>query len=269
VNPQCRFDPFNSSIHGIDELKVRDAPTWDAAFHQISPALRDKVIVSHTAFDRISILRSCENYRLPLITSDWLDTAKVVRRAWPQFSKAGFGLANVAQHLGIFFQAHDALEDARCAGEILLKAIECTGLSLEMWLDRVRRPIHSINQSVARVGNPEGPLHGEVIVFTGALSITRHQAANAAAFAGCEVSVSITKRTTLLVVGNQDLSRLAGKEKSSKHVQAEVLISKGQKLRILGESDFLQIVDDTRLNSPGSIEIRSASSCTGSNDARP
>jgi DNA polymerase-3 subunit epsilon len=44
------------------------------------------------------------------------------------------------------------------------------------------------------------------------------------------------------VVGDQDISRLGGKDKSSKHVKAEELIAKGQKIRILGESDFLAML---------------------------
>jgi DNA polymerase-3 subunit epsilon len=46
----------------------------------------------------------------------------------------------------------------------------------------------------------------------------------------------------MLVVGDQDVRKLAGHEKSSKHVKAEQLIAKGQSIRILGESDFLRIV---------------------------
>ena len=53
---------------------------------------------------------------------------------------------------------------------------------------------------------------------------------------------SVTKHTTMLVVGDQDLRRLAGHEKSSKHMKAEELIAKGQPIRILGESDFMRIV---------------------------
>lgn len=59
-----------------------------------------------------------------------------------------------------------------------------------------------------------------------------------AAESGCEVGTTVTKKTTLLVVGDQDIDRLAGKDKSSKHIKAEALIAQGQKIRILGESDF-------------------------------
>ena len=66
-----------------------------------------------------------------------------------------------------------------------------------------------------------------MLVFTGALSIPRHEAADAAAAAGCRVDDSVTKHTTLLVVGDQDLRVLNGHEKSSKHRKAEMLIAKG------------------------------------------
>jgi DNA polymerase-3 subunit epsilon len=44
------------------------------------------------------------------------------------------------------------------------------------------------------------------------------------------------------VVGDQDIRRLAGHEKSSKHRKAEELIRQGQRIRIVGESDFKSIV---------------------------
>jgi DNA polymerase-3 subunit epsilon len=38
------------------------------------------------------------------------------------------------------------------------------------------------------------------------------------------------------------LSRLAGKEKSSKHLKAEALIQSGQPIRVLAESDFMKLI---------------------------
>jgi DNA polymerase-3 subunit epsilon len=119
-------------------------------------------------------------------------------------------------------------------------AVSQTGLSVEQWLARVKQPIHP--QEDVPDANPEGPLHGEVLVFTGALSMPRHNAAVAAANAGCQVDDGVTKHTTLLVVGDQDIRKLAGHEKSSKHRKAEELIRKGQHIRIIGETDFQSIV---------------------------
>jgi DNA polymerase III subunit epsilon len=157
------------------------------------------------------------------------------------FSQSGYGLSNVAAHFYIQYREHDALEDARCAGEILLRAITETGLSVEAWLKRVEQPISGA-QEIRREGNAEGPLFGEVLVFTGTLSMPRRKAADAAADAGCCVDDGITKRTTLLVIGNEDVRKLAGHDKSSKHRKAEELIAKGQPIRILSEGDFQHIV---------------------------
>jgi DNA polymerase-3 subunit epsilon len=148
--------------------------------------------------------------------------------------------------LGIVFVHHDAQEDARAAGEILVRAIKMTGLTVQDWLARVKRPINlGQSSSIAIEGNPEGPLFGEVIVFTGALTIPRREAAELAAVAGCQVTASVAKTTTLLIVGDQDIRKLAGHEKSSKYRKAEEMIAAGQHIRILGESDFRRLIDLT------------------------
>jgi DNA polymerase-3 subunit epsilon len=119
-------------------------------------------------------------------------------------------------------------------------AIGQTGLNLEQWLVRVLKPIHT--DADVPAANPEGPLYGETVVFTGALSMLRHDAAVIAAEAGCKVEAGVTKNTTLLVVGDQDIRRLSGHEKSSKHRKAEELIRQGQRIRIVGETDFMSII---------------------------
>jgi DNA polymerase III subunit epsilon len=249
VNPEDYFSPLNVSIHGIDEEQVAAAPTWAQVFPQVGSRLLDQIVVSHTPFDRLALTRACERYDLVECDCTWLDSARVVRRAWPEFSRSGYGLSNVAARFGIEYQAHDALEDARCAGLLLLRAIQETGLGPKQWLIRVTQPIHPRpfdHSSSARGGNPDGELFGEVLVFTGALTITRGEAADLAAAHGCRVDQGVTTHTTMLVLGDQDLRRLAGYEKSSKHRKAERLIAEGQQIRILGESDFMRIVSSAK-----------------------
>jgi DNA polymerase III subunit epsilon len=251
INPEDYFSPVNISIHGIDEHMVEDAPTWRGIFPQISSRLQDRIVVSHSPFDRAAVERACERSDMAACQCRWLDSVRVARIAWPEFSNSGYGLSSLAFQFGIEYQAHDALEDARCAGLLILRAVEATGLSAEQWLDRVRHPIHSnghihhggaFPSHVKREGDPAGRLFGEVVVFTGSLSISREDAAEVAAEAGCCVDDSVTKHTTILVVGDQDLRRLAGHDKSSKQRKAEQLIGNGQHIRIVGESDFKQIV---------------------------
>lgn len=243
VNPDDYFDEMNVAVHGIEEHMVRHAPKWLAVHEQLGPKLQDKIVVSHTAFDRAALLRACVKNGAQPHQSRWLDTARVVRRAWPEFAQKGYGLANVTKHFGIEFQHHDAKEDARAAGEILLRAVASTGLSVEQWLERTTQPIHPQDStSITRSANADGPLFGEKLVFTGALSLPRREASDAAASAGCEVEAGVTKHTSILVVGDQDIHRLVGHEKSSKHRKAEDLMKKGQQIRIIGESDFQRLL---------------------------
>lgn len=251
VDPEDEFDFINIAIHGIDESMVAGAPTFPSLSETVTRKLVDTVVVSHTPFDQTAIRTVFAKYRIELPVITWLDTARVVRRTWLDLSRSGYGLAPVAERLGIEFEHHNAAEDARAAGEILLHAMRETGLSVDEWVFRTKKPISlspggSASERITRDGNLEGPFYGEVAVFTGALSMPRREAADIAAAAGCEVTASVTKTTTLLIVGDQDIRKLAGHEKSSKHRKAEKLIEKGQPIRILRETDFRLLVREAQ-----------------------
>jgi DNA polymerase-3 subunit epsilon len=185
-----------------------------------------------------------------------LDSARVARRTWRDVAWQGYGLANLCNKIGYTFKHHDALEDAKASGYVLLAAINESNLDLEAWRKRITQPIDPNSSSsgiaIRREGNPEGELFGEEIVFTGTLEIPRNEAANLASRIGCKVADGVTKKTTLLVVGDQDIKRLAGKERSAKHQKAEMLIAKGQKIRILQESDFRELVQMSLMDSKSS-----------------
>lgn len=252
VDPEDYFDFINIDIHGITEEDVEGKPTFPEIFNQLDSLLNGTICVSHTHFDRVSISRSLKKYGLPNLNATWLDSARVARRTWEEFAWSGYGLANICNKIGYQFKHHDALEDAKASGHVLLAAIEKTGLDINAWLKRIKQPIDPSNVStgvaIKRDGNPEGELYGEILVFTGALEILRREAADLAASIGCTVAAGVTKKTTLLVVGDQDISKLAGKEKSSKHLKAEQLIKKGQNIRIIKESDFKEFASHAETN---------------------
>lgn len=243
VNPSDYFDDFNVSVHGISEAMVSSAPKWTDIHERIKSNYSNQIVASHTPFDRTAIRRACEKNGATPFECQWLDTARVVRRTWTEFSKSGYGLANLSKHFGITFKHHDAEEDARVAGEILLLAIQESGKGALEWCTQSLKSSSTARYYTTLEANPEGSLFGNVVVFTGALSIPRQEAAKLAAFAGCEVGAGVTKHTSLLVVGDQDISALGGAEKSSKHRKAEELIAKGQAIRIIGESDFERLIN--------------------------
>jgi DNA polymerase-3 subunit epsilon len=247
IDPEDYFDLLNIDIHGITEDDVMGAPTFSEVIDELSNFLSGTVCVSHTHFDRVSLSRTLEKYSLNPIDTTWLDSARVARRSWEECAWKGYGLSNVCEIIGYKFKHHDALEDAKASGQVMIAAIKKTGLDINSWLKRVHQPINPENSSsgsaINRDGNPEGELYGEELVFTGALEIPRREAADLAASIGCSVASGITKNTTLLVVGDQDVTKLAGKAKSSKHLKAEQFIAKGQEIRIIKESDFKELVN--------------------------
>jgi DNA polymerase III subunit epsilon len=241
VNPHEFFDPYNVAVHGITEDDVRGQPRFRELLPWLTERTSGQVVACHSHFDRVALQQACDRCNGDPLSCTWLDTARVTRRTWSEFSGAGYGLANVAAHLGISFRHHDALEDARAAGLILLRAMEQSGLGPMEWVAKCRSGISSpsCGANVRRDGDGDGSLLGETLVFTGALEVPRSQAADMAHVAGAAVEPGVTKKTTMLVVGDQDLDKLNGHDKSSKHRKAEQLISEGKPIRIVGEADFM------------------------------
>jgi DNA polymerase-3 subunit epsilon len=254
VDPEDVFDPINIGIHGIRPEDVVGKPTMAKVFPVIGAALQDSAIIHHSPFDRTALARAAAKYGTGGLPCIWLDTLQVARRTWDSFREnGGYGLANLARAFGINFKHHDAAEDARAAGLLMLRAITDGGVPLQQqWVDdlgylstistspRQMKPASS--GKYARQGDGSGPLVGETIVFTGALQLSRSEAAAEAACAGCDVADNVTKKTSILVVGDQDLRYTRGQEKSSKQRKAEAMIASGAAIRIVGESDFVLMV---------------------------
>lgn len=240
LNPEDYFDPINAGIHGITEEMVLSAPLLRTAYPIIVKNLADCIVVHHSPFDRTAFNKAGLKFGYAPFDYEWLDTCRVARRAWPPLrDTCGYGLKALSRELKITFKHHDPAEDARACGEILVKAISASGISLPDWPKKLRTYEEKLK---SQMGRPEGHLHGETITFTGSLQISRSKAADLAAEAGCDVSPSVSKRTTLLVIGDQDLRLLNGHQKSTKHRKAEEMIAQGYPIKLLGETDFMTML---------------------------
>ena len=248
VNPEDWFDPLNVRIHGISEESVQSSPTLPEIRAELRRRLRGSILLSHTAFDRVAFERAMNKYDLEQLRVIWLDSSRIVRKTWSKYAQRGYRLKNVTWDLGIKFKHHDALEDARAAAEITIRACNETGVGINQWISRVAKPIRrkTITNEVEHeqiTTNTDGHLYGETLAFTGSLSIPRAAASKLALNAGCEVNNSVSLSCTLLVVGFQNRSRLNGYDKSSKHRKAEELVAQGHSVQIISESDFFELVE--------------------------
>lgn len=258
VDPQGPFDPGNVAIHGIRPEDVIDKPTMAQVFPVLAQSLNGTIVTHHSSFDRRALTSAAARYGVAELECFWLDTLAVARRTWRELIDAGgFGLANLSRSFEIKFRHHEAEEDARACGLIMLKALEDSGLDLEDWLDLVAQAPKPVirgapkvivprrNEAFARYAQPgesSGTLMGETVLFTGFLQMHRSEAAHLAVKAGCNVVDTVNGMVTVLVVGDQDLRLTRGNVKSRKHRKVEEMIAAGSAVRIVGESEFLQMV---------------------------
>lgn len=97
--------------------------------------------------------------------------------------------------------------------------------------------------SVARSGVGSGTLRGARVAFTGRLqSMTRRDAQRAVARAGGVVAASVSRHTTLLVVGAGGLPIRADGSVTRSLERAEALRRSGVEIRIVGEEEFLAMM---------------------------
>lgn len=233
INPEDTFNDINVSIHGINKNDVIDQPILPQIINEVLEFISDDVCVCHAHYDKKSISYALQKYKLPQLTNQWLDSSFVARRTWEECSKKGYGLANICNIIGYEFNHHHALEDAKAAGEIILAASKIQNLDIDGWLKLLSQP--RANTKITKDGNEEGVLYGEILVFTGTLSMNRENAANFAASLGCKVDSGVTRKTTLLVVGEDGLN-------TSKYIKVQEYIRKGISIRILNERDFYNLI---------------------------
>ncbi|WP_114284508.1 exonuclease domain-containing protein [Candidatus Halocynthiibacter alkanivorans] len=132
-NPQCSFS--NSWLHGIRATDVAAEPLLEDALEMLAAFVRDEArIVSHMPFDMVAIRKASEDVGVPEPTWAWYDSARVVRAVWEERRKRGYGLKAISEALGIEFAHHNALEDARAAGLVMVAAFErWQGADAALW----------------------------------------------------------------------------------------------------------------------------------------
>ena len=246
VNPGTRFDAFNIQLHGIGPDHVADAPRFHDALTALLPLLTRHHLIQHSNFDKQAMNAACGFCGIDVPDLRWSDSVQIARRAWPELKgNGGHGLANLKRTLNLQFHHHDAGEDARAAALVVLHAEVHLRLPFEELIKPA--PKKSYSAAITMEGDPKGALAGSVVVFTGALGMSRNEAAELAARVGMSVKPGVTKETTHLVVGDQDLNVLAGHTKSSKHRKAEEMRAAGHPIRIVGETEFKGLIADHRI----------------------
>lgn len=123
INPLTAFRSVNTYIHGITEEDVQDAPTFEELWPTLQRYLTHQVVVAHNASFDMSVMRKTLDYfHLSYPEMEYLCTVNISKKVWPDLHN--HKLNTLATSQGITFEHHHALEDARVAAKILMKAME-------------------------------------------------------------------------------------------------------------------------------------------------
>lgn len=268
VNPETQFDEFCTMVHGIREKDVRNAPKVREMLAAIEPFFAEyKNLVAHySAFDVRHLIGAYARYGMgvPNIESI-ICTRSVARRAFP--GRISYSLHDLTDVFQIEYDAHNALGDARACAALLNACFVETSTDTIADLCKTLRikqgsisdgdytkclaatsPATRANTRIkvnaeTSIFDENHPFFEQEVVFTGTLdSMKRADAAQLVVNCGGVFSDTLRKTTNYLVMGMQDIRMLNGKQKSSKVSKAESLLAAGADIQIIGEDDFLAIV---------------------------
>ena len=147
VKPTPNFYDFrNVIIHGIDDSKTRNLPTFAQQWGNLRKYFNNQTIIAHNAAFDCSVLRfTLDQAQLPYPDSDYHCTYRLAQASLPLRSHR---LNEVSRHFNIGLKHHDAESDARASALIAIKLCE-------------RHRVSSLNELSAGLGFKVGKIMSE------------------------------------------------------------------------------------------------------------
>jgi DNA polymerase-3 subunit epsilon len=259
-----RFDGFNVALHGITAEMVADQPTFAERLDQLIELAGELPLVAHNAaFDIGALREACVAAERDWPAMDYVCSLILARRALDLIS---YRLPMVAAACGVDLASHhDADADALACALIVLEIVRrrgaesLQGLLADLLVMTGRLEAngwHGCRSASTEPGlqlpdsavdaDPEHPLYGQVMVFTGGLSIRRQDAWEAVARCGAVVDKGVNKRTTMLVVGDGFTGHDPADFYTGKSAKAVQWRDKGHRIEVLTEGDLLDLLVETR-----------------------
>lgn len=134
INPEVPFTYYNVKLTGIRPDDVNKAPTFPTIWAKISPEFEHTTLVAHNAgFDLSVIEKTCKAYQINFSHATYIDTLEVARELLPELEH--HRLNDVAEHLHIPLQHHQAKNDCLACAKILRWALKKDSFDLPHFLN--------------------------------------------------------------------------------------------------------------------------------------
>lgn len=262
------FDGFNVALHGISAADVESQPYFQARLGQLIEKVADQPVVAHNAAFDVGALRvACDLDDTVWPTLDYGCSLVWSRRLLDLIS---YSLPYVAGALGVRLDAHhNAAADAAATADITIALAQRESLQTvsDLAAHAMTRLGHltSMDWSGCRAlpspsggggrpiptdanpdADPNNPLFGQVMAFTGALmTMTRQEAFDRVAQVGAIAKNGVTAKTTRLVIGDGFAGTTPDEFCTGKAAAACHWRDKGKPIEVLTEPEFLSYLSET------------------------
>lgn len=257
------YAPINISIHGIHPSDTEKAPSFPEVWNEVLPLLQNKIVVAHnTAFDMYALRDALDHYGLEYPTFDYFCTLRIAK--YIVKGCYSYSLDAVLNHLDIdFFNHHDAGSDSEGCARLLLKCMELDGSTLSELEEKYNfrhgcfaqgkfapqaacRKDTDYNTFIREMEinpssfNEDNYFYGKRVCFTGTCLYGRRKELleKVGAVGGIPVD-SVSQKTDILVVGQQDYRVVGEDGMSNKQEKAMKMIAEGHPIEVLSEKEFL------------------------------
>ena len=257
------YEERNIMVHHIDPECTADSPSFAEVWPEVQPYLEGRLVVAHnTAFDMYALRDALYESALPFPTFTHVCSCRLSQKLFPGLYN--YRLPTVCQKIGFPMNLHHrAGVDAEASARVFMACVELSGAETlgelqnhyyfhsgyfgdGAFVPQCAKKNACIKQSEI-IGDPskidEGNyFYDKHVCFTGKCSWgTRNELFQWVADIGGHPDKDVTKQTQVLVVGQQDYRQVGESGMSSKQRKAIDLLSKGQPIEILSESDFLDM----------------------------
>ena len=260
------YDSMNIWIHGITPEDTKDSPSFPEVWNEVYQYLKGKIVVAHnTSFDMYALRDAFNNYNMEYPTFDYFCTLRIARYIIK--GCYSYSLNVVLDYMNIQFEGHHRADcDSLGCAKLLLKCLEIDGSTLEdlenkyafhrgkfdkdLFIPHLALDIYDPDSSYKRfikniqvddsTADPSNYFYGKTVCFTGTCQYgVRKELLLKVAQVGGIPTDSVTAKTDILVVGQQDYRVVGDDGMSNKQEKAYKMLKAGKDIEILSETEFL------------------------------
>ncbi len=232
--PNNEYTVFNSCLHGISALDTKNEPTFPTIWAKIKDLFTTNILVAHNAeFDLDVLVKTLSYYKLKIPKFKYECT----------YAMTYLKLKALCESLRIKMEKHhDALSDAVACAQAFILLNKGVEPDHNLIIPEEKKGMFEGHERIKgdllrpdlEISDKSHPFFNKKVVFTGVLqTISREEAAKVVKLKGADIDTGISKKTHYVIVGQG-----AGPSKLKK---IEELNSKGFQIKIINETEFLDI----------------------------